>query len=445
MSALTVRQVRQRYLTLHGLRWLPVGLLFPVMILLMQERGLSLAQIGLVVAAQGVVVLALELPTGGIADALGRRPVLLAAAGLHLAALLLFAVADTVTLFLLVFFLQGVHRALDSGPLDSWYVDTALAADPAADFEGGLSAGEVVTGLAIGAGALLSGALVAIGPVGPVSALTVPVLVAAVLQLVSLVAHLLLLTEGSPEAGRAALGTSLRAVPATIGGALGLLRRSRVLMALVGVELFWGFGMVTFEGLLPVRLAEVVGDPDRAAILLGPASAAAWLASAAGAALAVPVSRWIGAAPTAALLHILQGGTVVGMALLAGPVGILIAYLACYAVHGAANPLHMGLLHRQVDGPYRTSVVSLNSMVSLPAGALGGVLLTALAGATTVSTALLAGAVVLACAAPLYLPAWRAGRRVTGPVGDGSQAGDGEGPPVELKLVNRGPFLYQKR
>ena len=45
-----------------------------------------------------------------------------------------------------------------------------------------------------------------------------------------------------------------------VGQAVGLLRRSRVLLALVAVELFWGFGMVTFESLLPVRLAEVVGD-----------------------------------------------------------------------------------------------------------------------------------------------------------------------------------------
>ena len=95
------------------------------------------------------------------------------------------------------------------------------------------------------------------------------------------------------------------------------------------------------------------------------------------------------------------------MGLFAGPVGVLVAYLACYAVHGASNPLHSGLLHRQVDGPYRTSVLSLNSMMAQPAGALGGVVLTALAAATSVSTAMVVGAVVLAVAAPLYLPAGR--------------------------------------
>ena len=67
------------------------------------------------------------------------------------------------------------------------------------------------------------------------------------------------------------------------------------------------------------------------------------------------------------------------MALLAGPVGVIAAFLLCYAVHGAANPVHVGLLHRQVDGPYRASVLSLNSMVGQPGSALGAVVLTAIA------------------------------------------------------------------
>jgi len=44
----------------------------------MQDRGLTLAQVGMVSATQSIVVLLLELPTGGLADAVGRRPVLAA-------------------------------------------------------------------------------------------------------------------------------------------------------------------------------------------------------------------------------------------------------------------------------------------------------------------------------------------------------------------------------
>jgi MFS family permease len=414
LTPLTPTQVRRRYLVLHGLRWLPVGFLVPVVTLLMLERGLTLSQVGLITAVQGLVVLALELPTGGLADALGRKPVLVVAALVDIGSLALAVVADVFPLFLLVFLLQGIYRALDSGPLESWYVDATLAADPEAPYERGLNAGAVVVGLCIGGGALLAGGLVALGPLGPFSALTVPVLAALAVEVASLVALVLLLVEVRPAGGVGSLRDSLRAVPGVIGEAFGLLRRSRIVLSLVAVELFWGFGMVTFETLLPVRLAEVVGDPDRAAALLGPTGSAAWLASAAGAALIGYVSRWLGAPLSAGLLRILQGATVVGMALLAGPAGIIAAHLFCYAVHGASNPLHMGLLHRQVDGPYRNTVISLNSMVAHPASALGGVVLTALAQATSVSTAMLVGAVVLAGAAPLYLPAWRAARRGPG-------------------------------
>jgi MFS family permease len=351
------------------------------------------------------------LPTGGLADALGRRPVLLVAWMLSLISLLVFAVADSFALFFLVWALQGVFRALDSGPLESWYVDATLAADPEATYEPGLGYAGTVIGVAISAGALLSGGLIALGPIGSVSALTVPVLVAAGFQVVALAALLVLLVEVRPAKGASALRASVVEAPRMIGQALGLLRRSRVLLALVAVELFWGFGMVTFESLLPIRLSEVVGNADGAAALLGPANSAAWLAGAAGAALTPLLLRWWGPAPSAMVLHVVQGGTVVAMGLLAGPVGVLVAYLACYTVHGAANPVHSGLLHRQVDGPYRTSVISLNSMMGQPGFAIGAIALTALADATSVSTAMLVGAFVLAVAAPLYVPAWLGDRR----------------------------------
>jgi len=405
MSALDATRARRRYLLLHGLRWLPTGLVIPILVLLPLDRGLTLAQVGMAGVAQGLLVLVLELPTGGLADALGRRPVLLAAGVVNLASFGLLAVAGSLPLFVAVFALQGVYRALDSGPLDAWYVDAALAADPDADIESGLSRGGAVAGLAIAGGALGGGGLVALDPLPGVNPLATPVLAAIVVQVVAFVAVAALLTEVRPARGAGALAASVREVPGTIRAAFGLLRRSRVLLALVAVELFWGFGMITFETLLPVRLTEVVSDADTAAALLGPAGSAAWLASAAGAALVPLASRRIGAPWTGAVLRVLQGATVVGMALLAGPAGVLAAYLLCYVVHGAANPVHMGLLHRQVDGPYRTTVLSLNSMMAQPAGALGLLTLTALADATSVSTAMLVGAAVLAAAAPLYLVA----------------------------------------
>jgi MFS transporter, DHA1 family, tetracycline resistance protein len=413
MSALTPTRILRRFLLLHGLRWMPVGLMIPVFVLLPLERGLTLAQYGSAAAIQGIVVMILELPTGGLSDALGRRPVLLLAGAVDLASLAVLTFADSVILFFVVYLLQGIYRALDSGPLEAWYVDSALAADDQADIETGLSRSGVVIGVAIAGGALLGGGLVALGPLGRFSALTIPVLAALALQLVSLIAVATLMTEERPGRGMGALVASVRAVPAAIGGAVGLLRRSRIIVALIAVEVFWGFGMVSFEGLMPVRLTEVVGSAEHASALMGPVGSAAWLASALGAALIPLLARRIGAPWTGAVLRILQGVTVVGMAVFAGAAGVIAAYLLCYTVHGAANPVHSGLLHRQVEGPYRASLISLNSMVSQPAGALGLVALTALASRASVTAAMLVGAAVLAMAAPLYLIARRGPQRVT--------------------------------
>ena len=415
MSPLTGAGVRRRFLVLTALRWLPTGLMIPVLVLLPLDRGVGLADLGLAFAVQGVVVLALELPTGGLADALGRRTVLLASTVVGLASIALFLRADSVGELVVVFALQGVYRALDSGPLEAWYVDTALALDPEAEFDRGLSGHGVVLGLAVAGGALLAGGLVALDPVPGIEALATPVVLSLLLQVAGVVGLAVLMVEPRPASGLGAAWDAAMATPRTIGDGFRLVRRSGVLAAVLAVELFWGFGMVTFESLPPVRLEELLGSADAAAAVTGPAAAAAWAASAAGAATVPWLARRLGMAPTAALMRILQGATVVAMGLAAGVPGLLVAYLLCYTIHGASNPAHMTLLHREATGPVRATVVSLNSMVSQPAGALGVVVLTGVAEGVSVSTAMVAGGLVLALAAPLYLPAWRKERRLVAP------------------------------
>lgn len=403
--------MRARYLTLLALRWFPVGLWVPITVLLPLDRGLSLAEAGLAASLQGFVVLALELPTGGLSDSWGRRPVLVLSAVVGLASMSLLAFADTFAMFAAAYVMQGAYRALDSGPLEAWYVDATLAADPDAKLERGLSAGGTVLGTSIAAGALATGGIVAWVQLPGVPTLVQPVLLGLVVQLIGLVALALLVTEPPHPAGKRRFLASLRHVPTVIADGVRLARRSRVLLSLFAVELCCGFGIVTFEKLLPVRLYELVGGLEKAAELTGPASSAAWLASAAGAALVPLVTARFGVGVTAVALRILQGVTVVGMGLLAGPVGAITGFLACYLVHGASSPLHNTLLHREVTGEHRTTVMSMNSMVFQPGASLGMIVLTAIASGTSTSFAIVVGAVVVALSAPLYLPAVRAERR----------------------------------
>lgn len=401
---LTAQSARRRFLALMALRWFPTGLMLPIFVVLMRDRGLSLAEIGLVSAAQGVVVLLLELPTGGLADALGRRPVLILASLFDIASFVLLLGADDFATFAVVWGLQGVYRALESGPLESWFVDALVRRDPDADVEANLAAGSIAIGLALAAGSLLSGALVATAPLPGVDPLLVPIMALLVMRVVDVTAIALLMTEVRRARGVRAIGASVRTVPRVVSEAVGLIRHSPALAALVTIELLWGAGMGTFEFLMPARLAEILNSDQAAAALLGPSAAGAWVASAAGAAMVPAIIRLCRGKPSTAgaALRIAQGLAVAGMAIGGGAAGLIAAYVVVYIVHGASNPVHYGLVHRAVTAEHRTTVVSANSLTSRAGGAMGGIALGAIAQATSIPVAMAVGAVVLAIAAPLY-------------------------------------------
>jgi MFS family permease len=412
-GAVAIADIRRRFLALQAMRWLPNGLLIPVFVLLLTDRGFTLSQLGVVFAVQGLTVFVLELPTGGLADALGRRPVLMVATALDAAALALLVVADGLILLAVFALMQGVYRALESGPLDAWLVDALQKVDPDADVESAIGGGGVATGLSIGTGAMIASGLVAVGPIAGIDPLTLPVIVAAAVRLMDVTALSLLMKEERRHSGLAGIAASVREVPTVIRTTVASVRASHILAALLAVELFWGFGMVTFESLVPVRLAEVAGDPQRAAALFGPAVTLAWLVSAGGAWGGPKLAKLTSTATAAMILHAGQAAAVIGMALLAGPIGVLGTYLLTLGAHGSLNPLYKTLLHRQAVPENRTTVLSAASMAGFPGFAIGAVVLGAVAEHQSVSTAMILGALVMLGAIPLYLPARKGSHRPT--------------------------------
>lgn len=407
MNDLEPRIILRRFLVLRASRWFPTGLIVPVIVLFLVDRGLSLAQIGMIIAAQGAVILALELPTGGLADAAGRKRVLLLANLLDLVSMVIVVLAPSLAWFVLAFALKGVFRALESGPLDAWFVDAIHEAAEVPEVEQGLSRGGVVVGLAMAAGAVVSGTLVLTDPVMGIGALTTPIVFAILFRLVDTVLLGFLMSEVQRPLGWEGVAASAREVPRIVTGAFRLVRTRAALGLVIGVELFWGFGMIAFETLFPVRLGIVLGSMEQAGGLMGPIAAAAWGASSVGAAVVPWFSRRVGRHKVAACMRVLQGGTVAAMAALGGVGGLVTAYLSCYLIHGAGSPVHFALIHDQAEASNRTTVVSLNSMVGMASAALGSIVLGAIADRGGVPLAMWTGAFVLAAAAPLYILAGR--------------------------------------
>ena len=412
-DVLTPTAVRRVFLLLTLTRWFPVGLVIGLFTLWPLERGLTIADALLALSLMGVVVFALELPTSGFADAFGRRPVLVASAVVNVVSSVVMIVADSFWTFALAAALQGVFRALDSGPLEAWYVDTVHVTEPGADVDGTLAAHSTVLGGAIAVGAVVSGGLVAWDPLPLDSALLLPLLVWAVLNVVHLGAVVVMMREPRTHVDatgfRRAAG-SVREAPVVIRDGLRLLRHNRVLLGLVLVEVFWSTGMVVFESFQPIRLAELVGGEEQAGALMGPVAAVGWGVFALGAATAGLASRRIGVTRTAIIARVLNGLGALVMGLVAGPAALIAAYLFTYGVHGTAGPMHAALLHREAEARNRATVLSMNSMVSFAAFSVAGPLLGAIATGVSTQVAMVSAGAFSVLGAVLYLPALKAER-----------------------------------
>ena len=407
---LSPRAARRVFLTLTATRWFPVGLVIGIFTLLPLERGLTVAQTLTASALAGFVVFALELPTSGFADAFGRRPVFVTAAVVNVLAAVAYLVAQSFWMFALAACLTGVFRALDSGPLEAWYVDTVHASEPGADVDGALAAQGTFLGGGIATGALISGGLVWWHPFEGQSALVLPVAVFVVLNMVHLVAVLVLLKE--PRTHVDATGArravqSVKEAPGVVRDGLGLLRRNRVLLGLVVVEVFWSVAMVVFETFQPIRLAEILGSEERAGALIGPVASAGWGVFALGAALAGLLARRFGVARTAILARVLNSLGAVVMGLVAGPAALIAAYLLTYGLHGSNGPMHSALLHREAEARNRATVLSMNSMMAFAAFSIASPLLGVLAQNASNQVAMVSAGAFSVLGALCYLPALR--------------------------------------
>ena len=417
-SHLSPRAARRVFLSLSFTRWFPVGLVVGIMTLLPLERGLTVAQTLTASALSGWVVFVLELPTSGFADAFGRRPVFVAAAVVNVVASCVYLVAHSFWMFALGACLMGVFRALDSGPLEAWFVDTVHATDPRGDVDRPLAAQGTVVGLGIAAGALLSGGLVWWHPFADQSALVLPFTAFVGLNALHLVAVVLLLREPrthvDASGARRAL-QSAREAPVVVRDGLAMLRTNRILRGLVLVEVFWSIAMVVFETFQPIRLAELLGSEDRAGAVMGPVASAGWAVFALGAALAGLSSSRIGVARTAMLARVLNSLGAVVMGLVAGPVALVTAYLVTYGLHGTGGPMHSALLHREAQARNRATVLSMNSMMMFAAYSLAGPLLGLLADRTSNQVAMVTAGAVSILGALCYLPALRHERSASVP------------------------------
>ena len=406
MNTVDPMVLRRRFVWLTFLRWFPTGLLLPALVLLLTARGLSLQTVGLIFVGYGLACVLLELPTGGLADVIGRRTVLVASGVLFVGSAVVLAFGQSVAVLAVGTLVAGIGRALDSGPLEAWYVDAVRAVDKGCDLKPALSRGHAAGSLGIALGSLSGGGLIAVTPLpdsgdAVLLALSVPYLVSAAFGLVGLGFVLAWVVDPDRPGRRPTVRQVLAEVPRTVGRGAALVTRSRVLRRLSIRAMVVGVVLVTCELLSPVQFEQSIGAGGYAVLVT-----LAFAGAAVGARLAPALARLVGGTGRGLFLATLAAGLVMAGLALPGWLLPAAAYVLLYLAAGLDDPLVGELLHEETSSDERATVLSVQSLLMQGGGAATNVAIPALVAATAFGTAWLgvAGLVLLASGLAVGLP-----------------------------------------
>jgi MFS family permease len=417
----TPRRVVFAYLSTSGLFTLATSLIWAInTIFLLQRGGLTLFEVMLVNTVYLIAQMIFEVPTGVIADTIGRKASYLLSIGTIIISTMLYVLTPLLGLgifgFMFASALIGLGFTFQTGAVDAWMVDALDAAGWMGPKERVFAWGSMASGSAMIAGSLLGGFL------GQIN-LVIPYLVRAAVLVAAFVLVLFLVHDSGFQPRPlhfSNFGTETKAIM-NAGVRYGW--GSRVVRPLMFVSLVTGVaGMFVFYSWQPYVL-ELLGRPS-AVWVLGVVQAVSSVAMIGGNSLVRVIMRdgdnrrdparvlAIGSVLAALLVAVIG---VVGLirlqpGLLPAAVAIVL-WIAWSVVFGLLGPVRSGFINEHIPSAQRATVLSLDSLFADAGGAVGQPALGWMATRFSIGMAWLFGSAFFAAAAPLYAIAGRAADR----------------------------------
>ncbi|WP_108815458.1 MFS transporter [Loktanella sp. Alg231-35] len=385
-----------------------MGLTVAVVALALTDRGMDLFQISLLFGVYSLTTMAMELPFGGLADNIGRKPVFLTAVIASLISLALFLSTSDFHVLALSFAFIGFGRALRSGTLDAWFVETFRAAAPNVDVQPALAKAQWANavGLAIGAvlGGLLPDVFGAVAQSLGFSIYDVSYAASFGVMLGVFVFTMLAIDEKPRPKNGNALRQGFASVPTVIKDASLLALKHPTLSMLLGSLAFFLMATNPVEVLWPTH-AKPMLDDSYANSVIGILTATYFFSIAFGASLSPYISRIFKRRHAMTLAATFAGLTGVQIALaLQGDIISFAAIFILYSVIlGASETPASSILHRCVGDHQRSTMLSLRSLIQQLGAALGLVFAGAVAEIYSTPIAWIVGAVFLFIAVLLAL------------------------------------------
>lgn len=377
-----------------------MGLTVAVVALALTDRGMDLFQISLLFGIYALTTMALELPFGGLADSIGRKPVFLTAVVASLLSLALFLSTSNFYVLALSFACIGFGRALRSGTLDAWFVETFKDVAPRVDVQPALAKAQSANATGLAIGAILGGLLPDIlGPFATTLGLRIYDVsyAASFCVMLGVFAFTSLAIVEPPRPRRPnALKHGFANVPLVIKDAGFLALRHPTLALLLAALAFFLMATNPVEVLWPTY-AKPMLNAGYANSAVGALTAAYFFAIALGASLSAHISRIFKRqhARTLAATFACLAGVQIALAWQESIVGFIAAFLLYSALLGVSETPASSILHRCVEDRQRSTMLSLRSLIQQLGGALGLVCAGAVAEIYDTSTAWKVGAVFL--------------------------------------------------
>ncbi|MCO6384600.1 MFS transporter [Oceanicola sp. 502str15] len=385
-----------------------MGLTVAVVALALTDRGMDLFQISLLFGVYSLTTMTLELPFGGLADTIGRKPVFLAAVIASLISLALFLSSSHFGVLALSFAFIGFGRALRSGTLDAWFVETFRTAAPNVDVQPALAKAQWANamGLAIGAilGGLLPDAFGAMGTAYGISVYDVSYAASFAVMLAVLLYTLLFIAENQPPLKPKALKNGFTNVPSVVAEASVLALKHPMLSMLLAALALFLMATNPVEVIWPTY-AKPMLDDAYANTAIGALTAAYFFSIALGASLSARISRLFRRRHAVTLAALFASLAVVQIALAVqqGILGFIFVFVLYSIALGASETPASSILHRCVEDRQRSTMLSLRSLIQQLGAALGLVMAGAIAEIYSTSIAWSVGAVFLLLAMALAL------------------------------------------
>ncbi len=385
-----------------------MGLTVAVVALALIDRGMDLFQISLLFGVYSLTTMAMELPFGGLADNIGRKPVFLTAVVASLISLALFISTSDFYVLALSFAFIGFGRALRSGTLDAWFIETFKAAAPDVDVQPALAKAQSANAVGLAMGAVLGGLLPDLfGSVAQrlgFSIYDVSYAASFAVMLGVFVFTVFAIAEKPRPKHRNALRQGFANVPTVIRDASLLALKHPALSLLLASLAFFLMATNPVEVLWPTH-AKPMLEAGTANTVIGAVTATYFFSIAFGASLSPHISRIFKRrhAVTLAASFACLAAVQIALALQGSFIGFVAVFVLYSVLLGVSESPASSILHRCVEDRQRSTILSLKSLIQQLGAALGLVLAGAVAEIYSTPVAWMVGAGFLFVAMTLTL------------------------------------------